>query len=1597
MKLTIRIILFIVLGLILLLVGFVFFLQTENGQKFVSKKVSGYLQNTLKTKIRAEIRYDFPDWISLEKVYLEDQKQDTLLIGDKLYADIDMWELILNNHVKTDKIIAENLKIKLNRTTKDFNYQFILDAFASDTTKAKQPTNPLNLALDEVDLKNISLIYNDQLLNNTAKLKLGHFKTNFQRINIEKGFYSLINIDLSDVDLVAKIEKIEADTTQKSSPLPDFRFNALALNNINYDIDYQPNKIKSKAKITKLDAVVDEFDLPKNEFKLAQIKLEKSEVSYQNLSQKPNTNGFDANYIELKDLTFDIQNLTSSPKQSSLQVKNLTFKDRSGLELQQLKTHVLFTPQKLALENFFLKTPETVLNNDVFVEYESIEKLSSDLGNTKITVNLKDSKVSMNDVFRFLPDLKQNAQLRKLQNEVFSVSGITNGKIEDLTLKNLTVSGLENTHLVVSGNIKNLTNTEKVNFQLFLNELNIQKNIIYKFLPDSTIPSNIELPNQLNFAGKFTGNLKNIYSEAHLSTDFGNANFVGNIAPSSISKGVEGEVKLQNFNLGKLLKQPEKIGEVSLKTDFSIQNYDVQKMVLDSKGTIEKAFYNNYNYQNIGFEATMRNQLFSLQSTATDPNLSLKINIQTDLSKLYPSAAGEAEILKVDLRKLNFYADSIALSGKIKFNIKDSNPDNFLGEISADNSVVYRNEKPIKLGDFVAKITPIAGGKGLKGHINSEFANLNLTTTTSQTDIGNAIFTEVNKYFALANIPYKPYEKPYRFLIDGTLNNHPALQAFVPQLKKLDTLTFHALVDSQADTTLQIDAFLPHAKLDSNVIQNLHFIAIGNGEETFYNADLQEFTNGGVRVRKANLKGEISNNIADFVFSVKDSLDKPIHGIAGNLKSENKHIIVGFQPSGSLLNYKNWNANQDGFIDYSDEGIIIRNLNFSSENQNLKVNSIEDKVNAPLKIQAENLNLQNLMIVVLQDSSLASGRIYGDGVFTMNNATFIGELQLKELAVKQIPVGELTLNLSNEKSDRINTYGTLRSADNYIDLSGDYLLEKKNPLDFTIDVRELSAKTVEAFSFGILQRTEGSLNGKLTIKGNTDSPKLNGDLSFNKVALVLPQTQSKYYIDKQKLTFDGSNVGLRNFIIKDTLNQSLVTDGTISLKNLPSFSYNLNIKANNFLALNTSRKDNDFVFGKAIVNPLLNVQGTDTHYKINGKVKVNAGSQLTMIMPDDVSEDESKEGIVKFINVKEEAAKKIEISKQAIQNKEVSSSIGEFSINVEADDQSELKIVIDELNGDYLKAKGNANMTTEINEAGQMTMLGSYKISEGTYEMTYQVLKKPFTIKKGSEITWTGDPLKGTMNITAEYAVKAPVYDLIAAYSKSDKSDKNYDVLKSDIPFSVNLIMSGELLNPKVDFGIVFDESYTNSLSDEVKGALEEALSDLQKNQVELKKQVFAVLMLNRFIPEKSSDFFSGVSAESIARQSVSKLLSEQLNNLAGDIIKGVKLDFNLASAYNSSADYRSTNLGVGLSKSFFNDRISVSVGRNFELENAQARSNEVFDNITVNYNLTKDGRYRFKAFRKNQFILEGFVVETGVGFTIALDFDQLKELIGKN
>jgi len=70
-------------------------------------------------------------------------------------------------------------------------------------------------------------------------------------------------------------------------------------------------------------------------------------------------------------------------------------------------------------------------------------------------------------------------------------------------------------------------------------------------------------------------------------------------------------------------------------------------------------------------------------------------------------------------------------------------------------------------------------------------------------------------------------------------------------------------------------------------------------------------------------------------------------------------------------------------------------------------------------------------------------------------------------------------------------------------------------------------------------------------------------------------------------------------------------------------------------------------------------------------------------------------------------------------------------------------------------------------------------------------------------------------------------------------------------------------------------------------------------------------------------------------------------------------------------------------------------------VEGEKAKQNSASDitsDVTLEYKLTKDGRYRLKGFRHNQYegAIEGQLVETGAGILYVRDFNTWKEVFNK-
>src|SRR5690606_29545981 len=145
------------------------------------------------------------------------------------------------------------------------------------------------------------------------------------------------------------------------------------------------------------------------------------------------------------------------------------------------------------------------------------------------------------------------------------------------------------------------------------------------------------------------------------------------------------------------------------------------------------------------------------------------------------------------------------------------------------------------------------------------------------------------------------------------------------------------------------------------------------------------------------------------------------------------------------------------------------------------------------------------------------------------------------------------------------------------------------------------------------------------------------------------------------------------------------------------------------------------------------------------------------------------------------------------------------------------------------------------------------------------------------------------VDLTAVYVSNTSPLSLV-----EDQIDvPNLNIYKQRLPFEVNLILAGELLKPEIKFDIALPENADLRVDASVTENVKARLTQLRSEPSELNKQVFALLLLNRFISENPFASSGGsFNAGTLARQSVSKILTEQLNNLAADLITGVDLNF---------------------------------------------------------------------------------------------------------
>ncbi|CAM3942900.1 translocation/assembly module TamB domain-containing protein [Flavobacterium antarcticum] len=1642
-----------IIGILILLILVVFIaVQIPVVQNFAKDQAVSYVEGKIKTKVVIDnFEMGFPKKFLLEGVYLENQQKDTLLYGKKIAVNFNLFGLF-NNKLEFNDIDVDGLVANISRDNNGaFNFDYITDAFASKDVK-KDSSAPMQISLNTIELNKIRINYEDDFTKNFAKVSLNHFDTKVENFDLQNLDFNVPKITIDGFRANLKqgiVEKVAKETEiaikeQAESNVLKINVEEINLSKIYLDYLSESGNMKTVTDLASLHILINAIDLEKQildikEIRLSntkstlamtkkeQVKVVKEEVNSlekdtliprNNWQLKLNTvvvdsvdfkfddynsvavkRGIDYKHLDLKGLKLDATTFFYSEKMISGTINNFKLTDKSGVQVDSLTTDFFYGNQGSYLKKLYLKTPQTELKNEIIIGYESIKTIGDDIGDLALNATLEGSQIGFKDILFFAPDLANSNPFKSNPNAILKVNSRISGKVNNFKIPNLELSGIGTTKIVASGTVTGLPDVQKMNLVLDLKNFESSAKDLNDFLPSGTIPSNIQLPSRFTVNGKFNGGINNFKTDLRLKSSSGNATIKAMFDRSrKNAERYDAVVSLDRFDIGRLIRN-DSVGIVSI--DAKVKGIGLNPKTANATvaGLVKQAQFNGYNYTNLNLDGSIANGTFDAKADMNDPNLTFKLATSGGFKDKYPAIKLKMNVDIADLDKLNLHAGPLKIKGNIVADVPTADLDFLNGRIDLTDFTYADGTNQIALDTI--KIRAIATAEKNTITLQSQFANADVDGQFKLSEIGQAIQNSISKYFDANPTAKKIKTGPQQLAFKINITDDPTLLKIIPNLTSLQPVEIIGKYNSVNDT-IDIKGKIPKIVYNGNTISGAVIDVNTKGDSLVYNVVVDDISNASFGLPYTKISGTVSNNVANYDLLLKDAKNKDQYAISGNLEAKDSNNTVKINSDNFLLNYEKWTIPSDNSIVLNDKGLLVNNFKLENNGSSIKVQSQNQKPNAPLEIELDQFDITTITNIIKNENLDVTGVLDGNVLLkNLDHKTlFTADLNVENFTFNKDTVGNIAVKVDNNVKNIYNAKVAITGNGNQVNLDGTYK-EDSGVFDMVLDLEKLNMKSIQGFTMGNLTKSEGFLSGKFTVKGTAKEPLVNGDLNFNDVGFNVTQLNSTFKNINDKIVINQKGIVFNDFEVSDENDNKLFVKGEVLTQNFRDYGFNLNIDANNFRAVNSGPQDNEVYYGKLFLDTSLSVKGDLNRPIVEGTIKINEDTDFTIVLPQSDPSIADREGIVEFIDQDNPPLfDKLTVSDTLSQTKVRGV---EASVQIEIVKEAAISVIIDKGNGDYLKLKGEAQLNGGIDASGKTTLTGRYEFTEGSYEMSFNLIKRKFDIKKGSYILWTGEPTDADVNITAVYKTDASPIDLLED-QLTGKTAEIRNTYKQKIPFETELIMKGELLKPDITFDIVLPDG-NNSVSTEIINMTKVKLIQIRQEPSELNKQVFALLLLNRFIGENPfSSESGGGDAGSIARQSASKILSQQLNNLASDLIDGVQLDFDLESSddYTTGQRENKTDLNVGVSKKLLNDRLKVTVGSTIGLEGPQQANQEtskIAGDVTLEYQLSKDGRYRVRAYRKNdyQVALQGQVVETGVAFIITLDYNKFRELFHRS
>lgn len=1459
-------------------------------------------------------------------------------------------------------------------------------------------TNPFNISFKTIDLTDIAADFRHILLGQRARLNLGTLHIAAKEIDLPQKTIALDAVELSNTFLTYQQEKDTVSQTARRKPDATKDQRATVTRGSSRSMQSAtPQVILTSRSVAADSSDLEAFDLDWN-ISLAALSLTNNNLQYYDFNRPTSPKGIDFKHLWLTRLGLEAEELAVSGDEVRATIKGLEFSERSGFRLNQLQARVNANNKAALLTDLVIRTNNSNIEASLQASYRSLKTIADEYPDAGFDLQMKPSSVALDDALLFAPDMLASVPVHIPDGATVRFHANANGAIKNFELKEFALAYQDSTEVKVAGRITGLPHAEP-RFSVDLKKLYTTRKEIEALLPDSLLPTGLQIPDWLSLTGTAKGTTTNPSAKLNIKSNLGAIQINGKFndldkdAPS-----YDAVADINRFDVGRLLRQSETIGTLTAHASAKGRGFTKETIHANIDLVVKDFLYQGYAYQDLNVHGTLVRYLFSGNAWLNDPNLNFKLEGSLDYTGDVPMYALKFDLRNADFKALNLSERPLKARGIFESKLATSDFTSINGNLDIRKFGIY-NGDALYAVDSLLFVSLDQKGQS-KITIRSDIVSGDFGGTINLVAMPDAIRRHFNNYFSLHDTAYDKPVDVQRFKFNLVLKNTELItEILVPELEPFKPGRIEGEFDSELHK-LNLHADVSQVQYGAIGLDSLTLNVTSDENAMDYTFGLRKIRFDTLRMEALRVTGKVAHDSIRTKLLILDSLQKNKYALGGAFYSERDAIQFRFLSDEVVMNYAPWSTPADNYLRFTPKGILAHNFSITNINERISlVTRQQDE--ARTAIEFKDLNLQNITNIV-EAKVLADGLINGD--FMLSGAgSFKTALTVKALEILGVEWGDLALDLSHEETGQYLVDLGMKGINMEFGVKGNYVPDSiASKIDLSADISRINLAAIDPLTGGQLKNSSGSLTGEMTLKGSPASPEIRGFLAFQKASVVPSFVNTKFLLQDERIAFTADGIVLENFRILDEQNNAATIKGKLKTKDYATFNMDLRLDAKNFQLLNKQPDENndmtgpnDLFYGKVGINTTASIQGTFTEPKIDMNIELNDDSKFTYVIPQSEKGVLEQKGIVVFKD--KDAAKDPFL--RSIQAKD---SVGsrftgiELTANIEIDDKEELGIVIDPLTGDKLTVKGNSTLTFAMNPTGEMTLTGRYEITSGTYDFTfYRLLKRNFKIEKGSSITWAGDPLEANMDIKASYQVETSPLELLSSQVTSDNQRNSY---RQRLPFLVYLNIDGELMTPEISFQLDMPEQKRSAAG----GAPYARIQDINTRESDVNKQVFALLILKRFVADDVFDNQSGGSVEATARRSVSKLLSEQLNRMSENI-KGIELTFDVRSDedYSTGEAQGQTSVQLGVQKTLLDDRLIVKVSGNVDIEGNKSNQSSFSDyigDLALEYKLTPDGRLRITGFRNSDFdIISGELIETGAGLIYIKDYDKVRDLFKAN